>query len=407
MNWKEKMKLCPTPIVGEYDCKPEDIGYDSGRIEVLNKHIQSMIDRNMILSGSYCLSRNGKIFANNALGKIACPWEGRELFMPDTLFELQSVGKMMTAVAILKLAEDGVVQLEQPVYEWIPEFDREDFRKITILHCLTHTSGLAALPGAQPEVDTDWTTTVDRNDVEGTWISSIVGAGLRRKPGEEWSYSMAGFLVLGEIITRASGMRAEKFIRKTVLLPCEMVECHWRAWPEEPFVKRYNIATAEDISGVKRYEKEGAKAFAQTLIPGSDAIPETAGGLMCTAKELVQFGEMLLNGGRYKGNRVVGRKAVEYLWNNMVDGNLKDFCWDHPGNRVVYGAGAPLLRREAHRQQLVSENVLYHEGHGACMLLIDREENMVAVYQTRFVNDEDWNWEAVKGTTSVIWSGIM
>ncbi len=406
MTWQERIKLEPETIQGRCDCSPEEVGYDSSRIKALNRHIQSMIERNMIFSGSYCLSRHGKIFANTALGRLACPWQGREVFTPDTFFELQSVGKLMTAIAVLKLAEDGVIYLDQPVYDWIPEFDRKDFRKITILHCLTHTSGLAGLPGTHQDIRIDWTTLVDKSDVKDTWIPAIVKAGLRKLPGEEWSYSMAGYLIVGEIIRRAAGMRAEDFIRETVLLPCGMTECHWRSEPKEAWVSRYNIATKEDIEAIARYEKEGAKAFTQTLIDGSNEIPNTAGGQMCTAKELVQFGEMLLNGGTYRGNRVIGKKALEYLFTNMIENNLRDHCWNHPGNRVIYGAGAPIMRCGLDRQQLVSNDVLYHEGHGACMFLVDRKENMVAVYQTRFVKDDDWYWEAVKGMTSVIWSGI-
>ncbi len=406
MNWQEKMKLSPTPITGKCDCSPEEVGYDSSRIELLDKHIQSMIERGIIRSGSYCLSRNGNIFANKALGALACEWQGRTHLMPDAFIDLQSVTKMMTAVAMLKLVEDGMLHLEQPVHEWIEEFRTGEFRNITLLHCLTHTSGLVGVLGTHGDEDVDWTGLVEKEDVEHTWISAIVRAGLRRSPGEEWSYSMAGFLILGEIIKRATGMRAEDFIRQTILIPCQMPESHWRAWPREMYVNRYNIVTREDVDDVKRYEREGALAFAKTVIPGSDVIPCTAGGLMCPAEELIRFGQMLLNGGSYQGKRIIGRKAVEYLWTNMVDERLRDFCWDHPGNRVIYGAGVPMFRQAQDRQQIVSDHTIYHEGHGACMLLIDKEEKMVAVYQTQFTESDKWHWEAVKATTSVIWSGI-
>lgn len=359
MTWQEKMKLEPTPILGDCDCEPKDIEYDNSRIMVLNQHIQSMIDEKMILFGNYCLAREGKIFANASVGKDS---------KPDAPFEIQSITKLFTAVAILKLAEDSILYLEQPVHHWISEFDKKDFKKITILHCLTHTSGLVGLMGTHGEEDVDWQEMVDSNHVESTWIPAIIKAGLRRKPGEEWSYSMAGFLVLGEIIKRASGIKAEDFIRETILLPCEMTQCYWTS----------------DLEGM----------------------PGTATGLVCTAKELVQFGQMILDGGSYKGKRIIGRKALEYLWTDMIKGELRDYCWDHPGNPVAYGAGAPIWKSEYDQQQLVSDHVLYHEGKGAGMLIIDREEQMVAVYHTKFCNEDDWFWEAVKGTASIIWSGI-
>lgn len=406
MTWKEKMQLKPIPVAAVCDCEPEEAGYDRSRLLVLDQHIQSMIERRIILSGSYCLSRNGKVFADAALGNIACTWQGRDKFMPDTFFELESVTKMMTAVAILKLAEDGMLYLQQPVYEWMDEFRREGFEEITILHLLTHTSGLVALEGVHEGEDTDWMGRIDPEHVEKTWISAIVEMGLRKAPGAEWSYSMAGFILLGEIIRRASGMRAEDFIRETILLPCEMTESHWKRETTEALVKRYNIATKQNLEDVVRYRKEGYKAFSHFAVTDWEVLPETAGGLMCTAREVVQFGEMLLNGGTYKGKRIIGRKAAEYLWTDLSGKELRDYCWNHPGNRVVYGAGAPILCRETDQQQLISENVLYHEGHGACMLMIDREEKFVAVYRTQFVDEDEWYAEAVKGTASIIWSGL-
>lgn len=365
MIWKDKLNLQAAPIQGACDCSPEKVQYNGERLQVLNQHIQSMIEENKISSGAYCLSRYGKVFAHAALGDKASTEER---------FDCQSITKMMTAVAVLKLAEDGVLHLEQPVCQWIPEFAVEEFEAITILQCLTHTSGLVGFTGTHGEEDVDWFSMVDETNVAGTWIPAIVKAGLRRKPGEEWSYSMAGFLILGEIIAHASGMPAEDFIRETILIPCDMQEARW----------------TDDTA----------------MIPWPKEVPGTACGLICTLRELVQFGEMILNGGTYNGKRVIGKTALEYVWTDMIQGKLLDYCWDHPGNPVSYGAGVPMFKRSMDQQQLVTEGTLYHEGHGACMLLIDREEQMVAAYRTKFVHEEEWFWEAVKGTTSVIWSGV-
>lgn len=410
MTWTERQQLACDVRCRECGTAPEAVGYDSERLHVLNRHMQSMIDRGMIRSGSYCLLRNGKVFADAATGFLAAPWQGRDRFLPDTFFEFQSVTKMMTAAAILKLAEDGILCLDQPVSDWIGEFASGEFRRITILHLLTHTSGLTALHGAWPEKGREWFHLVDKGNVAGTWIPAILAKGLYDAPGKSWQYSMAGYLILGEIITRAGGMRAEDFIRTTILLPCGMQETHWKREVTEEWLRRYNIANDSDLAAVKRYEKEGKQAFIH-YAPWQEGmewpeIPETAGGLMGTARELVQFGQMLLEGGRYRGERVLGRKAVDYLFHNLLEGDIRDFCWNHPGNPVIYGAGAPLLQRRADRQQLVSEGVLYHEGHGSCVLMIDREEQLVAVYRTQFTGEDDWFAEGARGTASIIWSGL-
>ncbi len=376
MTWSQKQTLHPKIIRAETDCLPEEAGYDSGRFTALNRHLQSLIQRKIILSGSYCLGNEQSIFADNALGLTA---DGRP-FEPDTPYEIQSITKAITAAAVLKLTEDGLLWLDQPVSEIISEFGKEPFCRITLLHLLTHTSGLSPFRGVFPEVSSDWETRADTADTKDGWIPAILQDGLYSPPGEQWVYSLAGYAVLGEIITRVSGVKAEDYIRNEILLPCDMTNAHWHC------------------------EKEHAS---RAFPPLRKEIPETANGLTATSRELAHFGQMLLNNGTYKGNRVIGRKTVEYLFINLVGSHVKDYCWGHPGWQVDYGAGMPILRQENDRQQLVSNGTVYHEGTGACMLMIDRKEHLTAVWFTPFADKEAWNIEAVKNTASVIWSGII
>lgn len=406
MNWKEKKEQNPKVVNALCDCSPEEIDYDSGRLEVLNQHLQSLIEEGKILSGSYCLWRHGKVFADAALGSLACPWQGRSAFLPDTLFEIQSVTKVFTATAILKLAEEGMLYLGQPVCEWVKEFSKDDFRNITIAHLLTHTSGLCALPGVYPQDERIWWNYMDENRVKETWIPAIVGTGLHAKPGEEWIYSAVGYPLLGEIIERATGIRAETFIREEILLPCDMMESHWREDATEEWVRRYNIANTWDLNAVKEYKEKGLEAFARPTYLWWEEVPETSAGVMSTCREMVHFGEMMLRGGNYRGRRVLGKKALSWFWKNLVGEGVKDYCFSHPGIPVTYGAGMPIFTRKNDFQQLISEQVVYHEGSGASVFLVDREEDFVVMFQTSFHDEKDWCWEAVKGTASIIWSGL-
>jgi len=228
MNWKERMQLNPAVTYGKVDTTPFEVGYHDERLDMLNKHIQSLIDDGLIWSGSYCLWKNGKVFANAAIGSLAVEWYGRKKFLPDTLFEIQSVGKFFTAIAILKLMEDGILYLGQPVYEWIEEFNTGDFKNITVMHLLTHTSGICALEGTVAGDDRSWCEFMDENNSKATWIKAVIKAGLHAKPGTKWIYSIIGYSLLGEIIERATGMKAEDYITENIFIPCKMYETHWR-----------------------------------------------------------------------------------------------------------------------------------------------------------------------------------
>lgn len=405
MLWKEVQQLSVNTVNAECDASPQEVGYDENRIDFLNRHIQSMINDGLIWSGSYCLCRHGKIFADTAIGGLACPWMGNTGFKPDTLFEIQSVGKLITAIAILKLAEDGILYIGQPVKDWIREFDAEDFRDITIMHLLTHTSGICALDGSYEEDKRSWQQYMDENDPEHTWLAAVVKAGLHAKPGEKWIYSIITYSILGEIIKRATGMEAEEYIKENILTPCEMFDTHWRrdASPEQ--IKRYNIANETDLALVEKSKLYGEMSMAVPTYSCWKGIPDTAGGEMSTCREMVHLGEMILRDGYYRGRRIIGKKALSLLWTNLLNPGVLDVTYGKKA-RLQYGAGVPIYSSKSDMEQILSEGTVFHEGAGASVLLIDREEDFTAMFQTSFRKEFDWNWRAVKGTASIIWSGI-
>ena len=86
MNWKEQQKLQPEVINAQCEASPEEVDYDGERLEVLNRHIQSLINERLICSGSYCLWRHGKVFADAAIGNLACEWQGNDRFLPNYIY---------------------------------------------------------------------------------------------------------------------------------------------------------------------------------------------------------------------------------------------------------------------------------------------------------------------------------
>ncbi len=405
MEWKDIVQLNPNVIIGKRDAESEEVRYNKSRIDYLNKYMQSLVDEELIWSGSYCLCRNEKIFANNAIGTLATSWMGNRLFTPDTLFEIQSVGKMFTAIAVLKLAEDGGLYLGQSVSDWIPEFDKDGFKEITILHLLTHTSGICALEGGLTEDERSWETYVDEADPVHTWVTAVVKTGLHAKPGEKWIYSIVGYNILGEIIKKVTGMDAERYIIDNILTPCNMLDTHWRKDATLEQIKRYNIANETDLAMVKKSQKYGKMFMINNTYKCFKGIPETAGGQMSTAYDMVQLGRMILQDGCYNGKRIIGKKALALLWTNQLETGILNVSYGKK-ELIQYGAGIPIFSFQYDREQILSQGTIYHEGAGTSVLLIDREENFTAMFQTSFRKEFDWNWKAVKGIASIIWSGI-
>ena len=306
----------------------------------------------------------------------------------------------------MKLAEDGILYLGQPVCEWIDEFDIEEFKDITIMHLLTHTSGLCALPGTLADDDRIWWKTIDENKVKETWIPAVIKAGLHARPGQTWIYSAVGFPLLGEIIERATGMRMKDYIRENIMIPCDMLETHWRVNATEEWIKRYNVANDTEVKMCEEYEKIGIKALARPSYTWWDDVPDASGGIVSTGREMMKLGEMMLRDGYYKGKRVIGKTALAYLWTNLVGEDVVDCCWNHKALPVRYGSGIAIYTRKTDLSQVLSDNVILHEGSGTSVFLVDKEEDFVAMFQMSFPVEYGWEHKAVKGTASIIWSGL-
>ena len=130
----------------------------------------------------------------------------------QTVFRICSISKMITAVAILRLCEQGYLRLDNPISTYIPDFHRGD--EITIHHLLSHTSGVigANLPlemvAAPKSLD--------------TILSFYKTKPLEFKPGADFLYSNAGYCALSRIIEKVSGKSFEQYIKETIAVPLGM-----------------------------------------------------------------------------------------------------------------------------------------------------------------------------------------
>ncbi len=96
-----------------------------------------------------------------------------------------------------------------------------------------------------------------------------------------------------------------------------------------------------------------------------------------------------------------GENGIIMALDESCGDHVLDHCWGHSGRPVAYGAGMPIAAYKTDLEQLVSEDVIYHEGSGTSVFLVDKEEDFVAVFQTGFPDEDGWRHEAVKGTASI------
>ncbi len=150
--------------------------------------------------------------------------ETKELIRPDTVFDLASVSKQFTAMAVMMLAERGKLSLDDPLSKFFPGFPAYA-QNITVRHILNHTSGLTdymEVLTATGKIDKNW----KAGGFEPTSADTVKLLSeqkeLRFAPGEKWEYSNSGYVVLGQIVVKASGKSLPKFLKENIFQPLGM-----------------------------------------------------------------------------------------------------------------------------------------------------------------------------------------
>lgn len=258
--------------------------------------------------------KNGEFLHARALG-----FKDIERGLPaslGTVYGVGSVTKSFTALAIMKLYEDGKLDIDDPVRKFIPEFKiRTKGEEIKIKHLLTHTSGLPALGYAEAYVDSmlgagkPWLPIAKPEDLlpflEGAEEWAVA------KPGERFFYLNEGYALLGLIISRVSGMRYEDYVKKNILEPLDMRRSYFS---EEEVAKDPDVAVPYILS------QEG-KHVRSRFPYGITA----DGGLLTNALDLTNYLVMFLNRGVFKDREILRKETVELMENKYVDISFKSF----------------------------------------------------------------------------------
>ncbi|MBH1941029.1 beta-lactamase family protein [Mobilitalea sibirica] len=379
--------------------KPEEVGYDPARLEVVTKHFEDMIAQKKIIAANYCMARDGKVFADIAVGKLSFRQEDIREHRPDTIQRIASITKLFTTVAIWQLVENGKLRVNQRVGEIIDEFNEKPFYDITIAHLLTHTSGLHPDPGCfeNKYFQSPWDFIVE--DKGKNWIAAALKSGMRMKPGQEWAYCSFGFVILGEIITRVSKEFANDYITEHIIKPCGLKDTGFDFLRPE-IIARTNIPN-------ERREKAINEILAGTFEDDReefwDKIPQTGGAIYSTASDLCKFGTMLQQGGYIDGVRILGRKAIEKMTTLYTAPHIKDYCWNAGGVYREYGLGPDMRCTD---MCIYSKGTYFHEGSGGCALIIDPVEKLVVAFFIPFVDDV-WSPEPLYNAAAVMWAGLI
>jgi CubicO group peptidase (beta-lactamase class C family) len=168
-----------------------------------------------LFSGAVLVARDGTPIFKQAFGLASKAFDVPNRL--DTKFNLGSMNKMFTAVAIAQLAERGRLSFSDPVGKHLPDYpSKQAAEKVTIHHLLTHTSGMGSYWNEKFEASKNRLRTVQ------DFIPLFADDALAFEPGEKFHYSNAGFIVLGAIVEAVSGQSYFDYVREQVYTPAGM-----------------------------------------------------------------------------------------------------------------------------------------------------------------------------------------
>lgn len=227
-------------------------------------------------SGVLLVARNGKVLFQKAWGKA-----NREAGRPNTLdtqFRLGSMNKMFTAIATLQLVEAGKLALNAPIAKYLPDYPNKELAsKVTVRHLLTHTGGTGDIFG--PEFMPNRLKLRAHSD----YVKLYGARGLTHSPGAQFRYSNYGFVLLGALIEKVTGMSYYDYVRGKIFLPAGMTSTD--SLPETEKVPNRAVG----------YMKDDGSAW----VPNTDTLPwrgTAAGGGYSTAGDLLRFAQALESG---------------------------------------------------------------------------------------------------------------
>src|SRR5438874_1878299 len=195
--------LSAATVLGQTDSAGQPaatVAPTAGRAET-EGHIQSYLDSLAAenkLSGAIVVAKDGVPIASKASG-VANKTTSAPITL-DTKFNLGSMDKMFTGIAITQLAQRGKLNFNDPISKYLPDYPNKDIgTKVTIHQLLTHTSGMGSYVNDKFRAQRTKLTTIAAH------FPLFVDDPLSFSPGEKFEYSNSGYMVLGAIIERVSG----------------------------------------------------------------------------------------------------------------------------------------------------------------------------------------------------------
>ncbi len=365
---------------------PEDAGLSSQQLERIDSIANDAIAKEAIPGCVVLVARNGKIAYNKAFGYTNL--DQKEPIDPSFIYDLASVTKVSaTTVAIMKLYEEGKVDLQKTVGDYLPWVVGSNKASIKVKDILLHQAGLTPfIPFYRELIDTvtkqplpayfSSTAKVDfsTRTAEGMYLrndfrDSIVKRILQSKVSNtgKMIYSDNDFIFLGEIVKAVSRKPLNEYVQDVFYAPLNMTSTGYS--PRE----RFSLSTIVPTENDEYFRHQLIRGDVHD--EGAAVMGGVAGhaGLFSNAYDLAQLYQLLLNGGTLNGKRILETETINLFTAYNSENSSRGLGFDKPNKNNA-------SRKEPYPSKSVSPSTFGHTGFTGTCVWVDPAKNLIYIF---------------------------
>jgi CubicO group peptidase (beta-lactamase class C family) len=279
--------------------RPETIGFDLARLQRAYDLLQRWADADKLPAAALCVGRKGRMVEPRFFGRLR-PEAKAPPLPKDALFLLASPTKPVTVAAAMLLVERGQLTLEDKVAQIVPRFAANGKEEVTVLHLMTHTSGL-------PDMVPNNEKLRKSHAPLSAFVEETCKLPLAFAPGTQVSYQSMGTLMVAEIVHQVTGVALPEFLRREIFEPLGMTDTSLGMQP----------AQKPRIAGVRT----GAELYQADWHWNSDywrSLGAPWGGLITSPTDYARLCQAMLNGGELDGVRVWSAATIRAMTANQL-----------------------------------------------------------------------------------------
>ena len=346
------------PVTPGPEADPAEAGMDADRLLRVDETILAAIADSVTPGAALVVGRRGQIVRLRGYGRLDYA-PASEPVTDATLYDLASLTKVIgTTTAVMLLVDEGSVDLDAPVGDYLPEWAEGWKAAVTVRQLLLHRAGL-------PPFRPFW------QEIEGeeAYRRAIAELPAEYPPGSRTVYSDIGFITLGLMVHQVSGQTLDRFLATRVFAPLEMRDTRFRPGPDR-------VAPTEVDTDYRQRHLQGEvhdeNAYAMGGVAGH-------AGLFSSARDLAVFGGLLAGGG--EGRPRGGGASVRLIQPSTFD----EFTTRHdPSASRALGWDTPSGRSSAGRY--MGPGAFGHTGFTGTSVWVDRDRDLFVVLLTNRVN---------------------